>query len=126
MVRIYRYMRGCITRILLESIINHTIRKEDKTMSEKTTINKVQIVQFTVEILENIAVPVKMKKMVSDPIADAIQNLLILREMMIAEEQQKAEEAQAEEKPTLEIVKEEPGDEAVNDLPEAGEQQDPE
>ena len=94
-------------------------------MGEKT-YNKIEVVQFTVEILENISVPVKLKREVSDPIMDAIQNLLVLRKMMIAEEQQKAEEAQAEEKPILEIVKEEPGDEAVNDLPEAGEQQDPE
>ena len=89
-------------------------------MENKISCTKEKIIDITIDLLENISVPMKLKREISDPLDGAIKNLVIVLQMMNEEAMQKAQE-EAAEKPE----EEEPADETEH-LSEAGERSDPE
>lgn len=69
-------------------------------------MNKEQVIEATINVLNEISVPVRLKEQISDPISGAIMNLVIVLQMIQAEnaanEQRAAEQRAA--------VREETGD----------------
>lgn len=69
-------------------------------------LNKEQVIAITIDVLENIDVPVKLKEQISDHISGAVKNLRLVLEMIAKEKE--AEQAETGEERTPEVIADEP------------------
>ena len=65
-------------------------------------ITKTEVIEKTIEVLESICVPVKLKEQILEPIEGAIHNLAIVIQMEQAEKEMREKEAKAETAPAEE------------------------
>lgn len=69
-------------------------------------MNKEQVIAITIDVLENIDVPVKLKEQISDHISGAVRNLRLVLEMIAKEKE--AEQAETGEATVPEVIADEP------------------